>query len=205
VKVPTEAEVAKIIARRKPRRAYLAPILAKQFVARLDHGYMPVLRASDRAPIKKAHGAATKLLAGLNNLSPDALEAVLGCFLSQRNADGLSSDPDNFKGQIAALVEALADTGREIGRRSLRPDAKTERIAVTLAAWDAWDEGEPKDRFLKDGTMIKEETRRDMPEGLRGDEPFMIFLAELLGACGLPPQEAMGGYRAALEYLKNHR
>lgn len=193
MKVPNEAEVAKIIARRKPKHEYLAPFLAKQFVARLDHGYLPVLRASDRAPIEKAHVAATKLLERLNDLSPDALESVLGCFLSQRNADGLSSDPDAFKGQIEALVEALADAGRETERRKLRTDANTESIAVAIAAWDAWDEGNAEGQ------------RKAMPEGLRDGAPFVGFLGDLLGACGLEPEKAVTIYRATLDYLKNHR
>lgn len=193
MKVPTEAEVGGIIAKHKPGREYLAPLLAKWYVAHLDHGYIPVLRAADRKPIEKAHDAAAKLLAQLHDLSPDALEAVTGCFLSQRNADGLSSAPDDFKGQIAALVEALADTGREIERRKLRTDANTQGIAIALASWDAWDEGNAEGQ------------RKAMPEGLRDGAPFVGFLGDLLGAYGFEPEKAVTIYRAALDYLKNHR
>ncbi|MCF8512687.1 MAG: hypothetical protein K9G43_14670 [Rhodobacteraceae bacterium] len=193
MKAPSEADVAKIIARLKPQYEYLAPILAKNFVARLDHGYMPVLRATDRKPIEKAHDAAAKLLAQLHDLSPHALEAVTGCFLSQRNADGLSSDPEAFKGQITALLEALADTGREIKTRKLRTDTNTRGIAVALAAWYAWDEGDSEGRS------------KGMPEGLRDGAPFIGFLGDLLGVCGIDPEKSVTVYRAALEYLKNHR
>lgn len=192
MKVPTEGEVAKIIAKHKPGKEYLAPVLAKWCVAHLDHGYVPVLRKADRDQVNKAHKAAHALLFQLDQIGPDALDIVLAPFLTMRNPE-VSPNPAEYQAPIIALAKALSEAGSEIDRRKKRPDTNTQGIAVALAAWDAWDEGDAEGR------------RKGMPEGLRDGAPFIDFLGDMLGACGMEPEKSVTVYRAALEYLKNHR
>lgn len=192
MKVPKPEEVAKIIADHKHKTAYLAPVLAKWCVDHLNLGPVAILLKQDRDRVNKAHKAAEALLKQLDQIGPEALHIVLAPFLNMRNPE-VSPNPAEYQAPIIALANALSEAGREIDRRRKRPDTNIQGITIALAAWDAWDAGDAEGR------------RQAMPEGLRDGAPFISFLGDLLGACGLEPEKTVTIYRATLAYLKNHR